>query len=135
MWAASIFTSRGFDSTLAFPNSGLDQFAVLYPVVDSLNHDSNAKVDWGMGLQAFTLSTFETLKVGQEVYNNYGSKGNEECGYNGSFILLQLVSRFELKTLTKATLIPITITSVHGLVSPPYCCHIVLVRKPLPKLT
>ncbi|KAF2493363.1 SET domain-containing protein [Lophium mytilinum] len=83
VWAASMYTSRGFDSTLVFPNLELDRFSVLYPFLDSLNHDSNARVDWDMKSDAFTLSTHETLKKGDEIFNNYGSKGNEEllAGY------------------------------------------------------
>jgi hypothetical protein len=86
IWAASIFTSRGFDSTLVFPNLALEQFSVLYPFVDSLNHDMNAKVDWDMGSEAFTLNTYETLKQGEEIFNNYGSKGNEECACLVSYV-------------------------------------------------
>ncbi|KAF2812516.1 SET domain-containing protein [Mytilinidion resinicola] len=83
VWAASIFTSRGFDSTLVFPNLELERFSVLYPFLDSLNHDSNARVDWDMRFDAFALSTYEPLKKGDEIFNNYGSKGNEEllAGY------------------------------------------------------
>lgn len=49
--------------------------AMLVPVVDLLNHSPTAKVTWS-GSGGFTLST--EGEAGQEIFNNYGQKGNEE---------------------------------------------------------
>ncbi|OCL07906.1 SET domain-containing protein, partial [Glonium stellatum] len=76
LWAATIFSSRAFTSSSLFPD--VETFALLYPVIDCLNHQSGAKVSWNFNNGDFSLSTTEPLQAGKEVFNNYGAKGNEE---------------------------------------------------------
>jgi hypothetical protein len=82
LWAATVFSSRSFTSlifnTTTTEASGKESFALLYPVLDSFNHKFGAKVLWNMDKGDFELSTTETTEKGEEVYNNYAPKGNEE---------------------------------------------------------
>lgn len=78
LWAATIFTSRCFPSDLALPNQAERAF-FLYPALDSLNHEFGAKVFWFFKGGAFSLSVQKTAEEGEQVFNNYAPKGNEEC--------------------------------------------------------
>lgn len=53
-------------------------FPVLFPVMDSMNHSPESKVDWNFAADRFTLDTCEVTYAGQQVYNNYGPKSNTE---------------------------------------------------------
>ncbi|GAB7363780.1 hypothetical protein MBLNU230_g4348t1 [Neophaeotheca triangularis] len=103
-WAVTMFTSRSFSSRALRPDSKywaayktgnagrreavlLDfshvpaddlDFPVLFPVLDVPNHRNNAHVDWSFDPGRFSLSTNQSLEPGNEVYNNYGAKGNDE---------------------------------------------------------
>lgn len=70
-------TSRSFSSS-ALRISSLDS-PVLIPGVDLLNHSPLAKVTWEWGASACTIQIDEQLSGGDQVFNNYGPKGNEEC--------------------------------------------------------
>ena len=54
-------------------------FSVLIPVMDLTNHDPHVKMVWTQQYDDISLQSQELLGQGQEVYNNYGPKGNEEC--------------------------------------------------------
>jgi len=77
LWAATIFTSRSFTSSIMGP-SDKESFALLYPMIDSFNHQFATKVTWNMEKGDFALGLTQPVKKGQEVYNNYAPKGNEE---------------------------------------------------------
>jgi hypothetical protein len=55
-----------------------DNFALLYPLVDSFNHQFGSKVIWDMSNGNFALNITQPAKNGEEVFNNYAPKGNEE---------------------------------------------------------
>lgn len=76
-WAATIFTSRCFPSDPGFSKANR-QYRVLLPVVDLLNHKFPTRVNWFFDNGSFQLSSEEPLVQGQEIFNNYGGKGNEE---------------------------------------------------------
>ncbi|KAK6330171.1 hypothetical protein TWF730_004667 [Orbilia blumenaviensis] len=88
--AATIYTSRSFPSKLVGIAAGStvigptqspdydDDFPVLIPLVDILNHKPNTKIIWEPTSASFSLKTPEILPVGSQVFNNYGPKGNEE---------------------------------------------------------
>jgi hypothetical protein len=78
LWAATIFTSRSFTSTI-MAASETESYALLYPALDSFNHRFGAKVVWNMEKGDFALGLTESVKKGEEVYNNYAPKGNQEC--------------------------------------------------------
>ena len=56
-------------------------FPVLFPGLDAANHDHNAKVEWTYDPDQFSLTLAESgtgVEAGNEVFNNYGPKGNGE---------------------------------------------------------
>lgn len=59
------------------PAEDLD-FPVLFPVLDVPNHDHSAHVDWSFNPGRFSLAINQPVTQGSQVYNNYGSKGNDE---------------------------------------------------------
>jgi hypothetical protein len=88
LWAATIFTSRAFISTHILP--GHETVPILFPVVDILNHSVSAKVEWDFQPHtSFSLKLLEgdTFKPGQELYNNYAPKQNDELLLGYGFCL------------------------------------------------
>jgi hypothetical protein len=80
-WAATIFSSRSFTSQIYGEDSD-DTYPILYPVLDCFNHRFGEKVFWSMGKmnsKSFSLDLAESIAKGEQVYNNYAPKGNEEC--------------------------------------------------------
>lgn len=105
-WAVTIFSSRSFSSRAITPqdskywttyktnsNDGRRQtilldmstapsedldFPVLFPVQDAPNHRHEAHVDWFFDPGRFSISVEDSIQAGDEVFNNYGSKGNDE---------------------------------------------------------
>jgi len=59
------------------PAEDLD-FPVLFPGMDASNHSHSAKVDWTFDPGRFSLACTEGVAAGQQIYNNYGPKGNDE---------------------------------------------------------
>ncbi|CAH6722303.1 ribosomal lysine N-methyltransferase 1 [[Candida] jaroonii] len=80
LWASLILKSRSFPAYLIDSSLPVDA-AMLLPVIDLLNHNMKADVEWG-------INTYKSKKYfdfksnsavnGQELFNNYGRKGNEE---------------------------------------------------------
>jgi len=54
------------------------EYSLLYPVIDIFNHRFGAKVLWDMNDGNFVLSITEGARNGEQVFNNYAPKGNEE---------------------------------------------------------
>jgi hypothetical protein len=59
-----------------------ESFPLLYPVIDYFNHRFGAKVVWNMEKGDFFLTLEEPVKSGEQIFNNYAPKGNEECAYD-----------------------------------------------------
>ncbi|KAL5389314.1 hypothetical protein PMIN03_009086 [Paraphaeosphaeria minitans] len=98
-WAATIVSSRAFISTHIIPDK--ETFPILFPVVDILNHSPTAKVEWDFHpLQDFTLKilSHDQVRPGDEVYNNYAPKQNDELllGY-GFCVADNPVEQFAIK--------------------------------------
>jgi len=88
LWAATIFTSRAFISTHILPER--ETIPILFPVVDILNHSVSAKVEWDFQPhQSFTLKCLEgeSFQPGQELFNNYAPKQNDELLLGYGFCL------------------------------------------------
>ncbi|KAH7383293.1 hypothetical protein BKA66DRAFT_570329 [Pyrenochaeta sp. MPI-SDFR-AT-0127] len=88
LWAATIFTSRAFISTHILP--GRETIPLLFPVVDILNHSVSAKVEWDFQPHtSFSLRCLdhETFETGQELFNNYAPKQNDELLLGYGFCL------------------------------------------------
>ncbi|RYO26801.1 hypothetical protein AA0111_g7790 [Alternaria arborescens] len=78
-WSATIFSSRSFASDLfTAARTSNATSPILYPVLDIFNHKLGAQVSWKFERGNFTLSLQTTVKQGQQIFNNYSAKGNEE---------------------------------------------------------
>ncbi|KAJ4307631.1 hypothetical protein N0V94_009667, partial [Neodidymelliopsis sp. IMI 364377] len=87
-WAATIFSSRAFISTHILPD--IDTIPILFPVVDILNHSVTAKVEWDFKAHhSFTLRCLDssTFQAGEELFNNYAPKQNDELLLGYGFCL------------------------------------------------
>ena len=80
-----MFSSRSFASKIVTPGM-TEEFSLLYPVIDIFNHRFGAKVVWDFDKGDFTLAITESARKGDQVFNNYAPKGNEELlmGYGFS---------------------------------------------------
>lgn len=56
-------------------------FPVLLPVLDLANHDPKVGTTWRSDAEGCSFIRHEEVGAGEEVCNNYGRKGNEECEY------------------------------------------------------
>jgi protein-histidine N-methyltransferase len=103
-WAFCIFASRSFRPSLVTPTSvqerelpinvGIDDFSMLLPVYDIINHDIKANVRWATDHQddhdapeACRFITFDSYKPGEQVFNTYGKKTNSELLLSYGFML------------------------------------------------
>ncbi|KAI8618663.1 hypothetical protein BC830DRAFT_1107892 [Chytriomyces sp. MP71] len=60
----------------------------LYPVLDMINHKRNQKIEWNaINPPGITFITPIEIRKGEIVWNNYGSKGNENLLSNYGFVL------------------------------------------------
>lgn len=104
LWAATILSSRSFpshlldtisnnpaaidistDATLSHPQKtdrrrdDVDASQpILVPILDLLNHKPNHPVTWLTGERKITFTAETTYAAGDEIFNNYGPKANEE---------------------------------------------------------
>lgn len=85
LWGSMILKSRSFPAYLTKAvkkdaDIKVDE-AILLPVIDLLNHNPKSDVEWSVtcsnGIDYFNLK-LNNIEIGQEVFNNYGRKGNEE---------------------------------------------------------
>lgn len=101
-WAFSIFASRSFRPSLVTPtavqerelpeNIAIDDFSMLLPVYDIINHDMKANVQWAVdddsgASEACRFITFDSYNPGEQVFNTYGKKTNSELLLSYGFIL------------------------------------------------
>ncbi|KAJ5815156.1 hypothetical protein N7474_006933 [Penicillium riverlandense] len=93
LWASTIISSRAFSSKVlagAVPDGNLsdgDGVSVLLPLVDLPNHRPLAKVEWRAGEEDVGLLVLEEIAPGQEIFNNYGPRNNEQLLMNYGFCL------------------------------------------------
>ncbi|ODQ67213.1 SET domain-containing protein [Nadsonia fulvescens var. elongata DSM 6958] len=87
IWASSIFTSRSFPSRLLYSDSD-QSLSMLLPLVDSLNHKPFTPIHWNATVgKSFDIQSAKPLKKHEEIFNNYGAKGNEELLMGYGFCL------------------------------------------------
>ncbi|KAH3903468.1 protein-lysine N-methyltransferase SCDLUD_001108 [Saccharomycodes ludwigii] len=102
LWAHLIATSRAFPEYVINKNTdnnitGNKSNIMFLPVIDLLNHDYNAKVEWfpvkpatathPITANGFGLRVFCKHIEGCEIFNNYGPKSNEELLNGYGFVL------------------------------------------------
>lgn len=113
-WAASVFTSRSFSSRAIRPHdskywaayrhgkdgrsqtvlidmshASTSDFPVLFPGLDIGNHSNDAKIDYIFDPGRFEIKTNTATVAGEEVFNNYGPKGNDELLLGYGFCIPQ----------------------------------------------
>lgn len=76
LWASLILKSRAFPAYIIDPSLPKNE-PMLLPVVDLLNHNPKAKAEWCCADGGFLFQS-DGVPKGEEVFNNYGQKGNEE---------------------------------------------------------
>lgn len=86
VWAAGIFASRAFPKIALNDRCISINEAFLYPIVDLLNHKNDTKVKWTFQDGQMCFVTEESLKSGDELFNNYGDKSNEDLLLNYGFV-------------------------------------------------
>ncbi|CCH45757.1 hypothetical protein BN7_5343 [Wickerhamomyces ciferrii] len=92
LWASAIFNSRAFPFLLAGNEICRDlNEAFLVPIFDLLNHDNEANVKWdsldSSNGKNFIFKTEQKLKNGDEIYNSYGPKTNQELMFGYGFAI------------------------------------------------
>ncbi|CAO3643652.1 unnamed protein product [Cunninghamella blakesleeana] len=94
LWAYSVLSSRSFPYKLIDPDYDDNKHGaseVLFPLLDSLNHKPNIKITWYRegDPENGTLSfiTGQSFNAGEQLYNNYGPKSNEELLLGYGFCL------------------------------------------------
>lgn len=92
LWAHVMFTSRGFPYFLGDHKARDLNEAMLLPVFDLLNHNAKTEVKWGVkdedaAVKIFTFKTEQKLRKGDEIWNSYGPKTNEELLLGYGFVV------------------------------------------------
>ncbi|KAK9387273.1 hypothetical protein V1515DRAFT_602406 [Lipomyces mesembrius] len=112
LWACTILSSRSFPSSIVFNTDKKDSYPVLVPLVDSLNHKPLVPIYWTATADGFAISSGKSIEAGDEVFNNYGPKGNEEllmgygfCIENNELDVVTLKLRHPPMSLEKVQLI------------------------------
>jgi SET domain len=86
-WACIIYTSRSFPAKIIYPDTA-EGLSMLVPIIDSVNHKPQTPVHWeGTVDGAFDLRSAFNIAKGEEIFNNYGAKGNEELMFGYGFAL------------------------------------------------
>ncbi|KAJ1719669.1 hypothetical protein LPJ53_005604, partial [Coemansia erecta] len=89
VWAASAVSSRSFSKDLVKGSSDeqTEGSEVLLPLLDMMNHLPRRRVSWISNDTGIEFVTGQVLRGGEQVYNNYGPKSNEELmlGYGFCF--------------------------------------------------
>ena len=90
LWARSVLMSRSFHSRLVRPVECSEHPTdpCLLPMLDLLDHDPSARVDWiPSSDRIYFLEARSSIAEGQVVMNNYGKKTNEELLLGYGFAL------------------------------------------------
>ncbi|CUS20873.1 LAQU0S02e00320g1_1 [Lachancea quebecensis] len=101
LWSAYIVSSRAFpELILEHPDLKDINQAFLYPVVDFFNHHNGQKVQWQLNkdTNGVSFSSGDQIERGEEIFNNYGDKSNEELLLNYGFAMPN--NENDLSTLT-----------------------------------
>jgi len=69
---------------------------LLYPGVDSLNHNPLTQNSWKSDEESFGIVVNDELTAGMEVWNPYGGKSNGECEFFSFLLVCFFFVSFEL---------------------------------------
>ncbi|KAF9134056.1 hypothetical protein BGW39_008275 [Mortierella sp. 14UC] len=84
LWAKTVVSSRTFPASL-FGNETEGEI-VLIPLADSANHKSRHKITWLKTTEGLQMAS-AAINKGDQVFNNYGPKSNEELLIGYGFCL------------------------------------------------
>lgn len=89
LWSHLIFTSRAFPEYIINPKNCDESSIMLLPIIDLLNHDYTSRVEWSTNNnRSFILTLLnDNIEQDDELFNNYGPKGNEELLNGYGFVL------------------------------------------------
>ncbi|KAJ3179732.1 hypothetical protein HDU85_004731 [Gaertneriomyces sp. JEL0708] len=99
LWAYSAISSRAFPRSRPAPSASVSKDSAaddttsaaselcLYPILDMLNHRRAERIEWRLTDENVTFVALDGFAGGEEVFNNYGAKGNENLLANYGFVL------------------------------------------------
>ncbi|KJE89095.1 hypothetical protein CAOG_00643 [Capsaspora owczarzaki ATCC 30864] len=99
LWAFSTCSSRAFPLRVTVnPTTGVESHAIgnpmkepcvecLLPLLDMMNHQFGASITWFTDETSVRFFTGAKVRKGEQVYNNYGPKSNEELLMGYGFCL------------------------------------------------
>jgi len=80
-----------------------DPDMLLYPGVDSLNHNPLTKNRWFSDDKVLGIVVEDEVTAGMEIWNPYGGKGNGECEFLSYFLVVRIrVGRVKMCTWPRA---------------------------------
>ncbi|KAJ2453151.1 hypothetical protein GGF42_003868, partial [Coemansia sp. RSA 2424] len=90
LWAMSVLTSRSFSKELMEGTlcSLTAESEVLLPLLDMANHHPRTPVTWIIDDDGIGFSMDAVVEAGQQIFNNYGPKSNEELMMGYGFCML-----------------------------------------------
>lgn len=93
-WAFEIIGSRSFPSSLIDSSASQQSHPILLPVLDTFNHKSPHAITWQSDHENRILSFLSgsPYEPGDQIYNNYGGKSNEEFLMSYGFCINDLQS-------------------------------------------
>ncbi|ORX88619.1 SET domain-containing protein [Basidiobolus meristosporus CBS 931.73] len=103
-WATTVVSSRAFSSKLDPNATDEEDQQIMLPLLDMLNHKLRQPITWSNHEGQVSFVCNRKVAAGEEVFNNYGAKSNEELlqGY-GFCIENNEVDYFALKINFRAT--------------------------------
>ncbi|KAJ2906983.1 hypothetical protein GGI21_003973, partial [Coemansia aciculifera] len=80
LWAITMFASRSYSKDLMVfsPCDLINKCEVLLPLLDMTNHHPETRVDWMVDFGKITFPIDAVIEPGEQIFNNYGPKSNEE---------------------------------------------------------
>ena len=81
LWAYTVYSSRAFPRLLALPppeDASLVMPGIILPFADMMNHKKRSPVSWNQHPDGVAITVHTNVAKGEEIFNNYGGKPNEE---------------------------------------------------------
>ena len=69
------------------PNKIAGTLGVMFPFYDMLDHQAGHSITWEAGNGTIRFRCVDEIKAGEQIYNNYGPKGNQELLFTYGFAI------------------------------------------------
>ena len=69
------------------PNKIAGTLGVMFPFYDMLDHRAGHRITWEAGNGTIRFRCVEEIQAGEQIYNNYGPKGNQELLFTYGFAI------------------------------------------------